>query len=379
MKRVLKADVEEYSNVDSKQVGEIYYENGCIGGSLAKKFVRIDNKYIQDYINIVMNTDSSYVTYLDDFIKNNYSTGELPLKYVSVLLKEKRNGIGLIDCEVLGSKIANLLKIPTVYNETIWLSNDKKVMSIDFVKPGNELISLKNEIYEEKKDGKLGKHEVNDLKNDFFMWENLIDAQLKAKNDFCIWECTKYSQTKKQSTNSKDFNSNDIQQLADICLDDKTFRMCQEQLKKDFVAEYLLKAMILDDADFYPRNVTIIQDKLCHKFYLGPSHDFELILIPSANSNERLDFYDRNIGYLMEKYPKETMKFCDNFIQAFLHNGTLNTDLISKLIVTNIPYKNLHQELIKNLTTNIQNFYQCFLENYYDLNRKAYNPCGKQK
>ena len=171
MKRVLKADVEEYSNVDSKQVGEIYYENGCIGGSLPKKFVRIDNKYIQDYINIVMNTDSSYVTYLDDFIKNNYSTstGELPLKYVSVLLKEKRNGIGLIDCEVLGSKIANLLKIPTVYNETIWLSNDKKVMSIDFVKPGNELISLKNEIYEEKKDGKLVKHEVNDLKNDFFM------------------------------------------------------------------------------------------------------------------------------------------------------------------------------------------------------------------
>ena len=366
MQKIFYKDMQEYSNADSKQEGNIFDESGSIGGSLAKKFVRVKNKYISKYIDILLHEDTSYVTSIDKFIKENYDTltDELPLQYVSVLLKGRRQYMGLLENEVVGSKIANLLKVPSVYNELVWVGNSTKVMSLDFVKPGTEVSTLENGVYEQSKNGTIIQHEVGDFNNDFSSWEALIDAQFKGDNF---------------TYNEIAYNSKAGKSLFDVCFDEKTRQKCKEQLKRDFVAEYLLRTMILDDADFYPRNVTVIQDKFQHKFYLGPANDFELILVPSANTSERMDFYDRNIRYLMEKYPKETMNFCNHFKEAFYPQGNLNRDLIEDLIIFNIPYKDTQQELISNLSTNIQNFDKYFMENYYDLKDKPYSACDRQK
>ena len=123
---------------------------------------------MKGYLKEAIKKNTHYVTYIDDFVKENFDkeSKDIPLKYVSILLKQARMGIKeTVIKEVLGSRLTNLMGFPTVYNDMTSIDKDDYLVSIDFLKFGQEIEILDN------------KTQIDDFST-FSAWENLIDIDL---------------------------------------------------------------------------------------------------------------------------------------------------------------------------------------------------------
>lgn len=313
MKKIKKKDIQYYDE-----------ENMNLVGTTSKIFLRIDSANLQKYLELAIDPKTSYVTYIDDFVKENYNpdTHEIPLKYVSVLLKKQRyeNMTDTICKEVIGSRIANALGMPTVYNELIEYDKEHYVMSIDFVKTGQEIDSF---VLESKKDYSVANYDV---------WENLFNTA---------------------TVKIAEYSPNLVENI--------------KKLKKDFVSQFLFRNVILDDGDLVPKNVTLIKDLKTKNLSFAPINDYEFIF---AGREER-DFEEdvrKYIKYIGEKYPEELKEFTNKIHKTFYKDGVLQEEVLKDLVSMKELEPDIEQEIFEQFRNNVDRFVR--LEKEYENSRE---------
>ena len=208
-------------------------QSEILEGRREKKFVRVDADVFSDMIDEIRNNPScSYVTYLDELIKDE---GVTP-SYISVLMKHIHNDeYHFVDNEILSSRIANALGVPTVYNAKFQSDDENFLLSVDFLKFGSKIINIDD-------------------------WRNELSETIGLHRD-----------------NSK-FVSEVLEMEEIIRLHNAMAKNNQWKVDKNFRSEYLkyylTRNFVLGDLDGYSRNVCFVVDK-DNNLSIGPQFDME--------------------------------------------------------------------------------------------------------
>lgn len=237
-------------------------------GRRGKKFVRVDADFFGDMIDEIRNNPNcSYVTYLNDLIKLDGLTPS----YISVLMKHIHNDeYHFVDNEILSSRIANALGVPTVYNAKFQSDDENFLLSVDFLKYGSKIINIddwRNELSET-----IGLHRDNSkFVSEVLEMEEIIHLHnAMAKNN--QWKV------------------------------DKNFR-------SEYLKHYLTRNFVLGDLDGYSGNVCFVVDK-DNNLSIGPQFDTEFTF--SAVSK---NVYD--ILFAMKYLPETLNEFNEKFKNIF--------------------------------------------------------------
>lgn len=271
-----------------------------------------DSRYIAHLFDEVKNNpDTSLVTYLNDAIKN----GVFP-RYVSCLAKnciydkEKRTTIddGRNASEVIGSRVAEMLRVPTVFTFGIPAIDGSigSVMSVDFLKYGEtfeDVLELSNN------------KTLVEAGDTVETWKNAIRKALKKKYPFGI----------------------DKESLT--------------QLEERDLPQMMLyrKGGLFKDADFYPYNVGIVFKG--KKFKLAPNFDMECLLTTMKCSPE---YYSVDRG-AMRDIVSYCAKHCPDILEDFV--SRLNTNMhngeIPSVIEALYPNNKARRNILNNLRTTV--------------------------
>lgn len=322
--KILKEDkFEEYSNEIDKD---------DIGGSLHKRFIRIDSKFIAKYFDEISKPNSSYQSYADDLIKECYDSkyrdeyGErnLPIKYFSALVKET-NGHCVYEGEtneVVCSRLCNLFRIPTVYNEKILYCNEPAVISLDMVKP-NEAIFSMIELYGLK----YPNENLNAIENAYGEYQTMKDwvSLIKELMEYII---------------SPDAPNRE-KMIDDIC--------------GEFCVQMFFKLLVLCEEDFNLKNISALVSEDRMSARLSPAYDFEYCRF---HSYSLISFFINTIDYMkfmQSHYPKKLATLMDNFTKASHYkNGEINPSRIHKIFADNYKEDYLVEDFMKSIIENIR-------------------------
>ena len=300
MKRLTEKHYEEYhNNLETKD----------IGGTLDKKFLRIDSKFLSRYFDEISKPNSSYVSYADDLIReyydpkfrDEYGEKSFPIKYLSALVKhtDSHNNPGGRLHEVYSSRFANLFGIPTVYNEQVRFNKREAIISLDFLKDGetmSSLLDLGSEIFPNVRSNAL-RFEYDEY-TPMNKWCNLITDILNCNLDKNI--------------------PNRNEMISEIC--------------GDFCLQMLYKTLIVNDEDFSVHNVAIVFSKDKKSARLAPAHDFEYCILRSFSVMSYIEYTLRHFKFLNKHFPEKLAKFMDNFQNKFFSkDGTINSNRIEKI------------------------------------------------
>lgn len=222
-----KSLFEKYDDLTPRVRSEI------LEGHRGKEFVRVDANFFADMIEEIKNNPMcSYVTYLNNLIKD----GSLTPSYISVLKKKfDEKELNLLENEILSSKIANAMGVPTVYNAKFAINNENFLLSVDFLEYGSKIINIED-------------------------WRNELSETLDIHMD--------NSRFAKEVLEMEEIISlHNLMDKNNQWKVDKTFR-------SDYLKYYLTRNIILGDTDSYPRNVCFVVDK-DNNLSIGPLYDTE--------------------------------------------------------------------------------------------------------
>lgn len=336
MKKIKTTDFQEYENAKYGRDDEDNFDNTnhSIGGTTRKTFIRLDKKVLRPLFR-AKTGKNSYVTYADDLFEDCMDEkGDIPLRYISCLLKKERMLFGTSDNykkEVWGSRLANLFNVPTVYNEIVDYNYETCLVSVDFVKPGQEL-GVFAETFQ------LGT--IDDMSS-FQAWEEYIKIKIGSIFGWSKW-----------NERGSDEHQNDT----------------KDKFVRDFVPYYMFRNMILDDSDFKPRNVNYITEMKdgIKNVTLAPANDFEFAMTYRTTALMQKNMHE-NMEYLCANYPKETDAFINNMKTRLYKNGKLNTAKIHK-IFTDIERDEefihmLEDRLLENIVTMMAEYDRIKVEN----------------
>lgn len=289
-----------------------------------------EKKYMDEYINIVSsNQNCGYKSIYDELIKNGY----IP-KFYSVLIKDCHNDPDKIKAELFGSKIANLLGVPTVYNFGIKDNSPKPkkwtgeivgdyfaIGSLDFVPYGYKIESFKD----------LNHGYYKRTYPSLMMWIDFIDTMLNDRFGGHVDE------------------------------------VCRKKVHEDFVCTHLFRNILFPDSDFAVYNSGIMVSDDDRKFELLPNFDMEGLLYDYTYSPLAISIFEnksrkRDIAYAMEHYPKATTKFMEN-LKTIANNGMLDEVFDSTLSTIETPF----------LKTNINKLVNNTLDNYEKVHSQKDN------
>jgi len=127
------------ANVNKNHNDEI---NDFVGGISRKHFYLCKSESLKELFDELIKPNCSYKTCYNDIIINEYKgDGVFPIEYVPVLVKE----VEPIEfyLEEFCSKLSNFLQIPTAFYKFFKKDNDYYSLSVDFIKYGYTLESLK--------------------------------------------------------------------------------------------------------------------------------------------------------------------------------------------------------------------------------------------
>ena len=335
MKTLRPKNYEEYSN-------QINWKD--IGGSLDKEFIRVDSKFISNYFDEISKPNSSYVSYADDLIRECYDpkyrdeNGDknFPLKYFSALVKELSNhysGPGSAN-EVVGSRLANLFGVPTVYNEQVIFKDEQSIISLDYLKMGETVCSL-TDIYEER-----------DPQGNLYEIINTYDGY-QSMSAWCnfIYDLIGYKLNKNVS--------NRYEMIDDVI--------------GDFCVQMLFKNLILNDEDFKAYNISLIFSDDNKSVKLAPAFDYEFCNFKSFELHAFLEYLFEYFALMNKCCPKKLASFMDRLNKVcFKNNGEFNPTRISKIFRDNYTADYIAKDYMKCLRRNIERIqfgYQTFKEN----------------
>ncbi len=252
-----------------------------LGGRANKKFVRLDRSLFGDMIDSIQSGDSSYVTYLNDAIRDGYI-----LQYISTMTKDLDKFSFYVDehaySDMAGSRVANMLGVKTCYNclyseiDKNGKKKPKNLLSVDFLKNNEEML------------------ELNTLYGARLEFSNCLDWLL------CIDELIE--------NNQRIIGNIDVQKFL-------------PKINEDLVEQFFLRRLVLADTDYCGRNIAIIVDKKKGSLELCPSYDYDL-----CNNSEKLtdirSIADHNMSALIYRYGDVIKRFIsrlDRFDANRLH------------------------------------------------------------
>jgi len=284
-------DFEEYYNNFYNEQLVSYDMSYTIGGYSPKRFVRYNSDKLKDLFDSIISQDSSYITYINDLINGYYvnNSRTFPIKSISVLRK-------IVDCpqgainEELGSKIANIFKLPTVYNFVVNKTAKepnylREIVSVDFLKKGESLVTL------------------NDMGMKCF--------PDRLKNELEIFQLEDCVKKLKKTLSSK---------LKTCPNKDEVFY----NIIRDFIKSYFIKYLIMSDGDFAPRNFAIITNIEENYSKAAPIYDYECCFSRRNNSFlPQFNVIDNAINYVLKYYP-EILKEIEEILDCVLQSGKLD-------------------------------------------------------
>lgn len=284
----------------------------AFGGQSDKMFVRLDSDYLTDFFEEVSAGDTSYVTYIDDIIPEYITTKKAPLKAISLMMKTYDGRCQYGYMEDMGSRVANLLNIPVVYNKTFKDSSINYLLSIDYMKYDKNLRygTLEGDYFNSPYDS----HAMYTL-ND---WVNFFDGKVL-----------------KDPISQK--NLNDAERLS---------------ILRGFVPAYFLRKYIIEDPDFDVQNMCVIYNSDTEKYSFGPNYDMERAFV-----KPREDYiYDftlaRDIQLSYEMFPDIIKPLMSRISEVH------KKKLINHKLLKNIPSVLARKKIIDRLNQNIEAVYK---------------------
>lgn len=243
--------LKEYDDTSPK------YPNQILNGIHAKKFYRCDSAlFDQMFDEIRNNPNCSYKTYLNDLIKQekDYIPERVSamLKITSDVYSHSNDIIDNFasEKEVLSSRIANFLGVPTVYNKKIRFRDSAGILSVDFLKSDEKILDFDDDI-------------------------NMIESELDMDRPG-LFDNMNLEQTMAR-LNSVLFYY------------EKMYNFDHQQILKDILTQYFVKTYVLDDRDFGYHNVGVTCDKN-NCIQVLPMFDYEMTFSNSNNNNIYEDF-----------------------------------------------------------------------------------------
>ena len=255
-----------------------------LGGHATKEFVRFfDQDYLKQFFRAVRKKGNSYKSIYNDVILSGYNP-----KYISVMKKTIDDDTGYYNqnamYDVAGSRIANLLGVPTAYNFIFTERNidedgyedtlNTEMLSVDFADYGKNMIDLSEAIYR-LSDDDLKRFDIHINKDSLFT-DLLLEDWFKIFN------------------NLPDMNS----PIPKSLLTSENM----EKVKKEFIKMYFFRSYIIDDEDLEPRNVALRFNKEQGLLELAPSHDYDFSFKPLSHILYKLSA-SNDINYCLKHYP----------------------------------------------------------------------------
>ena len=266
-------------------------DSSTIGGHLAKTFYWVDDKkdgvvegsarsiddsmFFSELYQALLDENCSYQTYLNDSIVSDTPADRHYPQKVSCLVKNISDDTSCFS-EVAGSRLGNLLGVPTVFNVAV------------------------------------GKNpEINDTSDIYQYFENKFytptyDYLLSI--DFVPWKHRTIGFDEMDIYINKYREFEEIEHKIDVKLPklakDFRFKIDEDSLRKfkeDFVRLYLFRNLLCGDQDFEEQNVITLIDGNGN-IRLGPSFDMEF-LFRENNSQHRINYATSDMEYLCKHYP----------------------------------------------------------------------------
>lgn len=253
-------------------------------GKYGKTFMRCNSGFLRELFDEIKNNpECSYVTYLNDFIKENYDGKTLPIKSVSVLVKDvpygKETG-GYME-EVV-SRLGNVFGVAVPFNKYVKGEDGDYILSVDFI----------------------GKNERFDNLNKYFTDYDLIERYNISDSDDSLYQNSVGNNFSLEEEWYKNFMGYPRNLATKEPLSDKQ----KEKLFIDFIPRYLFRKWVVSDYDLYSRNEGVLYNNQTGEFKTL-SYDFEYAF------SYMYDVFQlaHDIVFLMKKYPNELDKFVENY------------------------------------------------------------------
>lgn len=292
-----------------------------LNGHNDKGFVLCDSEFFRELFDEIKNNpNSSYDTYLNRFIKEDYDGTNLPISEVSCLKKEGENNL----IEEFVSKLGNALHIPTVF-----IKNYPRESQEEFKKRLDEMIA----------NAKPGSFIC------FSSEDYMLSVDFIRENEHfeTINEYSQREVCKRGSSINAWFGIFENEKLINPLTYQELTHEEKMELFREFIPQYFFRRHIVRDWDFKGENVGILYNQKTGKYRLAPMFDFEYCYYKAKSQNNE-QLFDEDLIFAYDCFPEETSKIIntlrtfdiDNFIDN-LHLESVKTDIT----------KNAHKALIQ--------------------------------
>lgn len=296
------------------------------GHNESKTFVRCESEFFRDFFDeILNNSHSTYDTYLNKFIRENYDGVHLPIEEVYSFKKQGDNNL----IEEVVSRLANALRIPTIY-----IKNSPRISQEEFREKLNEMLTK----------GKPG-DSINLTSEDYLLSIDFLGEDECFANINEYASCLPCSNVCDRGSRLAEWYGvfNYFTFINPITNEELSY---EEKIKlfKDFIPQYLFRTHIVRDWDFKSENVGIIYNKKTGQYRLAPMFDFEYAYYKMRNG-ENDEKFEEDLIFGYDCFPEETHATMINFEHFNLDNFLEH--MHDNSCVTTSRTKDTHKFLVK--------------------------------
>ena len=260
----------------------------------------------------LMSGNSSYVTYLNDGVVGKKKRDAKIPDYVRCIIKEMPSPTAPYYGEIVGSRLANLLGVDTVYNMAHQIDPDDELSAFDY----DYLISVDY---------------VPDGFTDFTFDNIGVCFEEDSLEDIMINIDRALRRLNKTGRISADLES-------------------VESFKEDFVKQFLFRSLLCEDQDYCSRNTSLLISKN-GDFRLGPCFDMELMFQGKRSTSYYKSTVARDFEFLLGAMP--------DVLEEFLYtcNSALKSGDVARVMTDSISvgpdmiYQNYKMMVMNNIKT----------------------------
>ena len=258
----------------------------------------------------LMGKDNHYITYMNNSFNCEKSEMVIP-KFVSCFVKNTENNAHACYSECVGSRLASLLGVNTVYNIALQSSEPDEfddeypdydtIISVDYVPYG-------------------------------YTPETFEDLGIRFDEDTPL---------------SKIFTTIDMRfkHIAkDYGLEKSIDKLAQ--LKRDFAHQFLFRALVCEDYDLCSQNVAMLIGEN-GDFSLAPCFDMELVFSGERSSMYYKKVAKETVGFVSEVMPEELAAFMSRYGKA-VKSGKLQDTITNTLKVQTYLSEPIELRLVDN-------------------------------
>lgn len=303
--------------------------------------------YITPLVNELKNNPNcSYKTIYNDLIKKD---GYTP-KFFSAMVKDCHGEYAGITAEIFGSKMANLLEIPTNYAFGIRYNDGEEhaylngkvldyfaIASIDYVPQGKDI-----EMF-------CDFDKFDEIYKNFDFDSKQIQVAIKqlgvnrASDETSLDDWIKYINSSLENRYPDGIDKESYDKFLD-----------------DFIQSYLFRVVLCEDSDFACYNCGILTEENSNKFSMMPNTDMEGLLsrrkyeIIVDTMNDKKRFVRKAIENCRTFYPKTLDKFMTKLEKAY------DTGMIEKTVKEVYSKGKSSEVLLENFKNDVTYMIDCY-------------------